>query len=387
MTGALRHALAGAAALALALAACGSGQGADGAPDPADRAGAAAGASRGASPAPGATAPTGTAGGTAPGTAGGDGAAAGTRSAPPASPATGAAGAAAPAAAPDWKALSFPAAGCTPREEWIARGGTAAAWDEAQPEVREAEVTGGGEPETITTVQCPAATSSWPQVFTVWDTTGPRPEPLLVSDEVRFRGAVLTPGRGSVTVAGPYVAEGEATCCPGHWARLTWTSSGGAFRLSEHLTVLNEADPATGRVPAVDLASGTLPEGTSHGVLRGLSSTDGSGAPAAVVVDTFDYFTGAEARAACDEDGVQHGDELWCNDVYLRDDDERLRTVRLAAGAEVTVLDEAGEPRSVAPAELASPQLRGRMHAEYPYWRIDVRDGQVVRLAEAFLLP
>ena len=57
-----------------------------------------------------------------------------------------------------------------------------------------------------------------------------------------------------------------------------------------------------------------------------------------VSVLVVDWFEGADAAAACREDGVPDRDTAWCNEYYVRDGG-RTTTVPVSASASLRYLD------------------------------------------------
>lgn len=289
----------------------------------------------------------------------------------------------------DWKALTFPVAHCTSREEWVDTAGSAQSWDEVQPVLSEADVTGDGVPETIAVVQCPASTSSWPQVFTVWDTTADEPRPLLVSDDLYFRDAALVPGQREVTISGPYVGESDANCCAGHWAQLTYRWAKDRFKQVENISIVNDEDPTsgqgTGQAPTVQLSHDALADGVSYGIVRGTSTTTTENTkPTGVVVDVIEYLTGEQAQQACAADDPDAQAAGMCGDVFIRNDNPLLRAAPLAPSAEVQALGEDLQLRPLDPAQLASENPTGGTVSS-PYWEIETHGGQVTRLTQLYM--
>jgi hypothetical protein len=285
----------------------------------------------------------------------------------------------------DWRALAFPLAGCIPREEWIAEGdGPAEDWDTTQPEVSTADVTGDGRPETITKTNCPHSTSSWPEVFTVWDTRSTTPHPLLTvgATDLYFRGAEAQPGDGKVTFVGPTIGEDDGLCCPGHWTRLEYTYKDGVFTETENLTMVNEADTQTGVYPPVDVVHEGLPDGLSYGILRAARANE-------VVVDVVEVFKGESAAQECAKDGEPVGDDVWCNGIYIRNGSLKLRAVRVPDGAHVQWWADYGlqATTQVTAAELGKLEAAGKTGMDGPYFAIESSGGDITSIEEEQLLP
>jgi len=103
----------------------------------------------------------------------------------------------------------------------------------------------------------------------------------------------------------------------------------------------------------------------------------GSGA---IVVDVIQFLTGEAAKQASVADG--NGDDVP-NDYYIRNVNPRLRTLALAADANVTVLDAVDPARSVRADVPALANLVSHSPVT-PYW-LTVSGGRVVKVEQQYL--
>lgn len=143
----------------------------------------------------------------------------------------------------DWKTLSYPHAGCIPREEW---DGPVDEWDAQQVSVAARDLTGDGQPEAVVQLSCPASTSAWPDIVQVWDVLSRTPRHMLTIDDLYFRGAKWQLGTdGSITVKGPTIAGFDALCCPGHWGEVRYARTDSGFVLEELTEFMAPTDGLT----------------------------------------------------------------------------------------------------------------------------------------------
>jgi hypothetical protein len=136
--------------------------------------------------------------------------------------------------------------------------------------------------------------------------------------------------------------------------------------------------PPTTDQPAVPTPNAALEDGRHFGYAVGYER-DGAGD--VMRFDLARFYSGDEADAAAAEDGVIPSDGQIENDVYVRNTSTRLRDLRLAGDAGITVVDCVGGCELVV-ADLTT--LRQRP-APTPVW-VTVEDG-VVAAAEEMYLP
>lgn len=236
----------------------------------------------------------------------------------PAAVAVPAAGSVAP---PDWKSLAYRAVGCSTRTEWVAEALPADAWDAATVRTTSVDVTGDGTDEALVQLTCPAAASTRADHVVVFDVTAARPVLLgVLGDELFLPQADVTTAGTTVTLTGPTVAGDDPYCCPGHWGTVTYAWDGGAF-------VVSSLDEVPGTRPAAGLV-----DGEHVGVLLSAGHDE-------VSVLLVDWFEGADAAAACREDGVPDRGTAWCNEYYVREGEARTAAVPVATTASLSYLD------------------------------------------------
>ncbi|SDF21365.1 LppP/LprE lipoprotein [Blastococcus aurantiacus] len=287
----------------------------------------------------------------------------------PATPAVAAPAAGSATTPLDWKSPAYAALGCAPRAEWVAQGLPADAWDARTVRTTFADVTGDGTDEALVQVTCPAAVSSHADHVVVFDVTTARPRLLgvLGDDLVHPRAEVATEGT-TVTLSGPTVGDDDPHCCPGHWGTVTYAWDGAAF-------VVRSRSEVPGTQPA---GGGRLADGEHVGVLLSVGDDE-------VSVLVLDWFEGADAVAACREDGVENHGTAWCNEYYARDGG-RTTTVPVSASASLSYLD-LGTMEDVAVGQVAA--LAGTYWvSEDPegagYTRFRTGDGEITELASIY---
>lgn len=270
----------------------------------------------------------------------------------------------------DWKALAYGAADCASRDEWVADGLPAADWDGRTVTSSTADLTGDGTAEVVVVAACPSAASEPGEGVVVLDVSRGEPVTLGVLGEgVAFQGATVSARDRSLTVSGPAAAGADPTCCPAHWASLTYSWTGSAFVLAEEVAV-----PTTRPVAAAD-----LPDGEHVGFVRAV--TDG-----AVYLDPVEWFEGADAAAACAADGVADNGWEQCSAYHARDVDDQVVVLPVRAGAAASYVDpwtaEVVEVDSVA--ELAgTPAVSAP--GEHAYVRLTVAGGEVTAVAGVYV--
>lgn len=221
----------------------------------------------------------------------------------------------------DWKSTAYSALGCVTRTEWVAEGLPAEAWDAQTVRTTSADVTGDGTDETLVQATCPAAASPRADHVVVLDVTTAQPTVLgVLGDDLFHPQADVTTRGTTVTLSGPTVAGDDPYCSPGHWGTVTYAWDGAAF-------VVRSRSEVPGTQPA---AGGELADGEHVGVLLSVGDDE-------VSVLVVDFFEGAEAVAACREDGVPVRDTAWCNEYYARDGGRT--TVPVSASASLRYLD------------------------------------------------
>jgi hypothetical protein len=130
-----------------------------------------------------------------------------------------------------------------------------------------------------------------------------------------------------------------------------------------------------GSKDAIVAGSQDLKDGRHFGLIR---SVDLKSSPETMVFDAADQLTGEEANRAA----AAHGDEVPVpNDVYKVNDDPTLRTLSIAADAEILLMDwdRCCEPIRAGRDQLAAADVT---HA-WGYW-VTLQDGVVVKIEEQF---
>lgn len=221
----------------------------------------------------------------------------------------------------DWKTAAYAALDCPTRDDWVADGLPAGAWDDETVRTSVADVTGDGADETLVQVACPAATSGRADHVVVFTGSAPRLLGVL-GDDLFLPQATVTVEGTTVTLSGPTVAGTDPVCCPAHQGTVTYAWDGARF-------VVTSRSEVPGPPPA---GAGALADGEHVGVLHSVGSGE-------VVVDVVEWFQGAAAVAACREDGVPVGDTAWCNEYYERDSAGPALRVRVSGSAAVSYLD------------------------------------------------
>jgi hypothetical protein len=278
---------------------------------------------------------------------------------------------AAPDVSPDWKVLAYTAAGCASRTAWVADGLPAASWDELTVATSRADLTGDGTAEVLVVAACPSAVSEPGEGVVVFDVARGEPTALGVLGEgIAFQGATVTTDGAALTVSGRAPTAGDPTCCPDHWASVSYDWSGSAFLLAEQVAVRTS-------LPVV--AAGVT-DGQHVGVLRAVTADT-------VYVDLVEWFEGADAAAACVADGVPDNGWEQCSDYHVRDVDDRVSALPVRPGAPASYVDpwsaEAVDVRSVA--ALAGTAAVSDVADEDTYVRLTVTGGQVTAVAGIYV--
>jgi len=270
----------------------------------------------------------------------------------------------------DWKTPAYLALGCATRADWVADGLPADAWDTATVRTTSADVTGDGTDEALVQATCPVAVSAPADHVVVFDVTTARPELLgVLGDDLFHPEATVVAEGTTVTLSGPTVAGDDPSCCPGHWGTVTYTWDGGAFGVTSR-SVVPGTQPADG---------GELADGEHVGVLLSVGDDE-------VSVLVVDWFEGADAAAACREDGVPDRDTAWCNEYYVREGTGRTTTVPVSGSASLSYLD-LGTMADVAVddvAELAGTYWVSEDPEGAGYTRFRTEDGEITELESIY---
>ncbi|TKJ21986.1 hypothetical protein [Blastococcus sp. CCUG 61487] len=223
----------------------------------------------------------------------------------------------------DWKGLTYGVLDCYPRDEWIADGLPAEAWDAETVQTTTADVTGDGVAEVLVQVTCPGPTSTRPDHVVVFDPTAKTPRLLgVLGDDLFHPRATVTTDGSTVILSGETIAGDDPYCCPGHWGVVTYSWNGVRF-------VVTSLTEAPGALP---VAPARLADGVHVGMLHSVGDDE-------LTVDLVEWFEGEEALAACRQDGVQVNPSAWCTEYYARNDDGRVVLARVSDSASLSYLD------------------------------------------------
>jgi hypothetical protein len=138
-------------------------------------------------------------------------------------------------------------------------------------------------------------------------------------------------------------------------------------------TVSTAAPPPTSPATTAPALPPTDLAGEVHGFLTAIDV-----AGRTVTLDRIDWFTGADARRACAEDGVTDTSNNWCTGYYWRNRNPTLRTVAVSPDATITVLDGSA---SVSGTLARVAQRIGQATSTY---LLVVTDGRVTELHEMY---
>lgn len=103
-----------------------------------------------------------------------------------------------------------------------------------------------------------------------------------------------------------------------------------------------------------------------------------------VTVDVVEFLTGREAARAAAEAGAEVPPP---NDYYIRNSNPRLRILRVAPGAPITVntLGSAETGSTSVDVSTTLPRLAATPHVDRALFRLTVDDGGLTRIAEIYL--
>ncbi|MGY1773890.1 hypothetical protein [Blastococcus sp. SYSU D00813] len=271
----------------------------------------------------------------------------------------------------DWKLLSYPAAGCMTREEYTEGGYVGPeGWDAATVRTSSGDVTGDGVDEVLVLVNCPVPTSSMADVLVVLQATAGPPEVIgVLPDDVSFLGATVTTGDRALTLEGPSRTDADPMCCPGSWARATYSWTGSGFVLAERLEAATTQP--FGREPLAD--------GEYVAELADLGEDE-------VLVDVVQWFDGPAAEAACREDGNWSPDVsvAACSTYYWRNDNDLVRVLPVAAGASLRAFDPYAWTTVPVP-DLAALGAWSEQNNGSGFYRFTVERGEVTVMEEFFV--
>ncbi|MEU4619975.1 hypothetical protein AB0G04_08335 [Actinoplanes sp. NPDC023801] len=93
-----------------------------------------------------------------------------------------------------------------------------------------------------------------------------------------------------------------------------------------------------------------------------------------ITYDLVEWYEGKAAVKACAADGEEPAENDWCTGYYVRNNNKKLRTVKVAADAKIRVVVN-GEPKPAGLKTLDSGML----------FKFTIKNGQVVELEHIFL--
>ncbi|MCZ2812117.1 SGNH/GDSL hydrolase family protein [Modestobacter sp. VKM Ac-2979] len=238
------------------------------------------------------------------------------------------------------------------------------------------DVTEDGYPDMLVELRCPTGTGSSPMEVVVFDLQGDQPAVLghLQGDEqddayFSLTADLTTSGR-DISIAGRMFGPTDPPCCPLHFGAATWRWDGAEFRLQEAESALTDQP----------IRHEGLPDGTYYGILRGAFSGE-------VYIDQVIRYEGAEAQAACNEDGVTPSGPGECTDVYFRNQDQLVRAMAIVGPVAYTP-DEFSEV-TVRPADLGTldtdfPVSDDDLYRTGPVFRFGVSGGEVTHMEPGY---
>lgn len=270
----------------------------------------------------------------------------------------------------DWKSLAYEALDCYPREDWIADGLPADAWDAATVATTAVDVTGDDADEVLVQVTCPAPTSTLADHVVVFGLATAQPRLLgVLGDDLFLPRATVTTEGTTVTLSGPTIAGDDPYCCPGHWGTVTYSWTGTRFVVETRTEVAGTGPTSEGR----------LADGEYVGMLHSVGQGE-------LTVDLVEWFEGDDARAACREDGVPVPPYAWCTEYYARNTDAQVVAARVSTSASISYLDlmtmDAVRVEDVA--ELAGTPWVSDLPDVAGYSRFRVEDGVVTGLESIY---
>jgi hypothetical protein len=153
---------------------------------------------------------------------------------------------------------------------------------------------------------------------------------------------------------------------------------------SPSVTTSHSPSPPASATATASASAGSdlLPSGRHLVYLRRLRGDDASGWR--LRFDLALWFTGHAAIKAAIEDGVIKPGDVIPNDVYIRNDNPKLRTMTIDSAARVLLLDPNTSQTSRTSLETLANSIREGEDGESPYW-LRVRDGVIVKVEEQFL--
>ncbi|WP_130508840.1 hypothetical protein [Krasilnikovia cinnamomea] len=116
--------------------------------------------------------------------------------------------------------------------------------------------------------------------------------------------------------------------------------------------------------------------GTQHAFIKAADPAEHT-----ITFDLVDWFEGKKAEAACKQDGVTETANDWCTGYYYRNNNTKLRTLPVASGAKLRVVDMTPELHLV-DADLATFQKA--LDESHHLFVFDVAAGQITKADEVY---
>lgn len=136
----------------------------------------------------------------------------------------------------------------------------------------------------------------------------------------------------------------------------------------------SEATTTEAPDPAEETADPSL-AGTQYGYITGVDESART-----LTFDKVEWFTGAAATQACEADGVIVRDNEKCNDYYIRNNNELLRTAPISPAAKFSLQS---PDDALVQLETTLPELSAKRKDRL--FIISFTNGSVTRVKEQFL--
>ena len=236
------------------------------------------------------------------------------------------------------------------------------------------DITGDGRPESAAVLWCHQSDTS--AGYVVWEiqvyTDGPTPLGVIVpTPAVGFRRVDF--GSGPLMIADGnlsanvnlYTPADCNACGPSVHLTYTWHWDGKQF-----VQVAGDEAGQPAAIPSTDLS------GEVHAFITSVDVSNQR-----ITLDKVDWFTGADAAAACQEDNVSTDRHLdgWCDVYYYRNVNPMTRQVGVSPQATILTLGERKTSADV-PTDLAT--LSTKTSGVGLPWELTVTDGQVTSIRE-----
>jgi hypothetical protein len=209
----------------------------------------------------------------------------------------------------------------------------------------------------------------------------------IVSVAVLYGCSTSTPGSAGPATTSSVAATTSASASsagssPVPSSAATPTTSSAAERATTTRTTdgaATSSEPSSEK-PAPS-GTGPLPtdlSGVVYGFVRGVDAPESQ-----LTLDKVDWFTGAAAQQACDEDGVPQEARVdeWCSMYYFRNVNPTLRVVTVSPHVAVTTLD--GNVQVAGDLAALADRITTPTGSSRPY-QLTVTDGVVTEVVEMY---